>query len=176
MLWCGWALTALASWVKWSFAAEWWLEGESQECCLQEGGSDGWHRWPVDSIPHSFFQDQENHALRLFVLCALYNVFGFNIFIYLAEAGLGCGMRDQHVGSLVTACKSFRRSTQTLSGGMYDLVPGKDWTQAPCVGNAVLATGPPGKSSVLVTSMSHSPPFHQNSALNDKQTMAYNNH
>ena len=131
MLWCGWALTALASWVKWSFAAEWWLEGESQECCLQEGGSDGWHRWPVDSIPHSFVQDQENHALRLFVLCALYNVFGFNIFIYLAAAGLSCGTRDQHVGSLVTARESFRPSIQTLSGGRYDLVPGKGLNQGP---------------------------------------------
>ena len=62
----------------------------------------------MDSTPYSFVQDQENHALRLSVLCALSNVFVFNIFIYLAEAGLSCGTRDQRVGSLVTACKSFR--------------------------------------------------------------------
>ena len=57
--------------------------------------------------------------------------FGFNIFIYLAEAGLSCGTRDQHVGSLVTACKSFRQSIKTLSCGMYDLVPGKGLNVGP---------------------------------------------
>ena len=46
------------------------------------------------STPHSFVQDQDNHALRPFVLCALLMSFVFKIAINMAEAGLSCGMGD----------------------------------------------------------------------------------
>ena len=53
---------------------------------------------------------------------------GFLLFFFHSAApGLSCSM-------------------QTLGCGTWDLVPWpRDWTQAPCIGSIVLATGPPGK-------------------------------
>ena len=66
------------------------------------------------------------------------------LFIYLAVSGL----KRSHVGSsaLHVACRIFSSSKQTLSRGMWDLVPWREWIQATCTGNSVLVTRPPGKS------------------------------
>ena len=54
--------------------------------------------------------------------------------IYFAALGLSCGMLD--LGSLVATC-----------GIQF---PYQDWTHAPFIGSAVLATGPPQKSQHLL--------------------------